>query len=105
MGNNGEITTNSEKLISTKPIQNNGTINYTSGRTTVLDIEGSPAGNVNISTGNNFIINNKISGTQLSLNNGTVYFGNNADVSKAASVNMNGAGINVMDNKISRICT
>ncbi len=101
VGNNGEITTNSEKLISTKPIQNNGTINYTSGRTTVLDIEGSPAGNVNISTGNNFIINNKISGTQLSLNNGTVYFGNNADVSKAASVNMNGAGINVMDNKIS----
>ena len=100
--NNNTITTNSEKLISDN-INNSGTLNFTSGSKTVSDISGSANGNVNLSTGGNFTIDNKISGTQLSLNDATLYFGSNADISQAAAFNVNGGAIDVLDNKLNNV--
>ena len=45
------------------------------------------------------MINNSISGTQLTLDNATLFFGENADISQAAALNINGGAINVLNNK------
>ena len=98
--NSGVINTNSETLVAKNRIYNTGTINYNSGSRTVSNIDGAPPGNVNLNTNAPFIINNKISGTQLSLNNSTVYFTDKADISKVSSFNINGGKIDVMDTKL-----
>ena len=98
--NNNTLTTNSETLISDSAINNNGTLNYISGSKTINDITGNSTGNVNISTGGIFTINNTISGTQLSLNNSILRFGQNADISQASAFNVNGGAIDVNDNHL-----
>ena len=98
----GSIVTNSEKLIASDTLSNSGTITFNSGRGTVVDITGTSTGNVNLSTGNTFVINNKIDGTQISLNDSTLVFGDKGDISKAASLNINGGKINVLNNKIEK---
>ena len=98
----GKITTNSEKMASTSgSITNNGEITFNGGRRTVNDITGDSAGNVKLDVGNdnNFVLTNKVTGNQFTLQSGTLYFGPNADVSNTASFNANGGAINVLNGK------
>ncbi len=99
--NNGSVSTDSTKFFAESgTITNNGTLTYNAGQNTVNDITGSENGNVILNTNGDFYLNNKISGTQWSLNSGTLYFGDNADVTSAAAFNANGGTINVQDGKI-----
>ena len=100
INNTGNITTNSENLIATDGITNDGQITFNSGSKTVSDINGTATGNVVLDTNDNFIVNNKIEGTQLTLQSSTMYLGSNGDISQATSFNVNGGAINVAEGNI-----
>ena len=99
--NSGTLNTNSQTLIATNGITNNGTLTYDAGTMTVSDIKGNntAASKVEIKTGSDFTINNTIASTNIDLYNSILNFGNNANIS-SATMNVYGGGINVTDGQI-----
>ena len=91
VNNSGTITTNADNLISNS-IANSGTLNLTGG-TTQGDISGNGTTNINGS----IFIDNQITGNTLNLNSGMLAFTDNADISQANVLNVNGGGINAGD--------
>ena len=99
ISNDGTIITATQDLLSPNAVNNNGTITYNSGSQTHVDVTGN--GKINLNTNSGLLINNSITGNQINLNNSIISFGNNGDISNARSLNVNGGGINVEDNKVS----
>ena len=87
-------------IVTPNDIQNEGTITYTSGSATTNDITGSSNGNVVLATGDNLILNNIVSGNQLTLQSSTIIPTENADISQASQFNINGGGMNVLNNEL-----
>ena len=87
-------------IVTPNDIQNEGTITYTSGSATTNDITGSSSGNVVLATGDNLILNNVVSGNQLTLQSSTIIPTENTDFTQASQFNINGGGMNVLNNEL-----
>ncbi len=100
--NTGTITTNSENLVATSGITNNGSLVYNAGSQTVSDItgDGSAGSRVALTTNAPFTIDNTITNTYVDLYNSTVRFGSNGDISGATAFNVNGGGMDMIDGSI-----
>ena len=100
--NTGTITTNSENLVATSGIANNGTLVYNTGSQTVSDItgDGSAGSHVELRVNAPFTIDNTISNTYVDLYNSTLRFGSNGDISGATAFNVNGGGMDLIDGNI-----
>lgn len=101
----GTVINNSEGNISTSiagldaDTTNYGDIHYTDSGATLKDIKGN--GTVHIDGAGTTVLNNNINGNKLSLNNGTLVFGSNNDISQGGFVGNGGAIGNILDGKTS----
>ena len=80
-------------------ITNHGNIHYTDSGSTIADILGD--GTVHLDGDGTTVLNNNLNGNTLSLNNGTLVFGTNKDISNGGFVGNGGSIGNVVDGKIS----
>ena len=100
---NGKINNASDGVINTTVkgldgvITNNGDIHYTTGGSTITDIAGD--GTVHLDSPDTLVLNNDLDRNTLSLNNGTLVFGSNKDISKGGFIGNGGAIGNVLDGK------
>ncbi|MEE3349568.1 MAG: hypothetical protein VZR09_05965, partial [Candidatus Gastranaerophilaceae bacterium] len=95
------ITSDTQNLISSSPIANNGTLNLTGG-TTYSDILGAATGKVNInSDSSSFILNNKIQGNELTFNGDVLKFGTNGNLANVSQFNFNANAVDLVNNNIS----
>jgi len=100
---NGKINNASDGIINTTisgmngDITNRGNIHYTTGGSTITDIAGD--GTVHLDSPDTLVLNNDLDGNTLSLNNGTLVFGSNKDISKGGFIGNGGAIGNVLDGK------
>ena len=94
------ITSDTQNLISSSPIANNGTLNLT-GSTTYSDISGAAAGKVNINSDSSlFILNNKIQGNELTFNGDILKFGTNGNLANVSQFNFNANAVDLVNNNI-----
>ncbi|MCR4880507.1 MAG: hypothetical protein K6A44_00950, partial [bacterium] len=97
-GTNAKITTSMAGL--TGNITNNGgEIHYTDGGKTVADIHGD--GSVYLDGNQSVVLNHSLDANNLVLNNGTLLFGQNTDISQGG-LTANGGSINTLDGKVSQ---
>ena len=95
------ITSDTQNLISSSPIANNGTLNLTGGAT-YSDISGAATGKVNInSDSSSFILNNKIQGNELTFNGDILKFGTKGDLANVSQFNFNANAVDLVNNNIS----
>ena len=103
--NNGNITTNANNFglnTSANSIVNNEGAKITfNGGTINSNISG--AGDTVLDSPDKIAINSRISGNNVSFNNGELFFGQNADLSQANSFAINGGTMNMMDNQVKQI--
>jgi hypothetical protein len=100
---NGKINNASDGIINTTisgmngDITNRGNIHYTDGGSMENDISGD--GVVHLDGNGTAVLNSDLGRNTLSLNNGTLVFGSNKDISKGGFIGNGGAIGNVLDGK------
>ncbi len=97
VNNQGTITTKAENLVSDF-VNNDGILNYTGGTT-----QGTISGTGTTNIGGDLFIDSKIVGNTINLNSGMLSFTDNADISEANALNVNGGGVDVGDGRLGNV--
>ena len=97
-GTGAKVTTNMTGLLG-KVTNNGGEIHYNDGGSTISNIIGN--GTIHLDSDRAVLLNHDLDANTLVLNNGTLLFGQNTDISKGGLI-ANGGNINIRDGKISK---